>query len=135
LRSKFVLHCAPLVRDVVLTGLNRDELGALVFPDIAACRHLCSDLAADAPLQQVLSHPLLLARLQQHLDTLANTSTGSATRITRAYLMTEIPTVDTGEATDKGSLNCAAVLQRRAELVEQLYSDDSGTNPLQLRTT
>ena len=135
LRSKFVLHCAPLIRDVVLTGLNRDELGALVFPDIAACRHLCSDFAAAAPLQQVLSHPLLLERLQQHLDTLANTATGSATRITRAYLMIEIPTVDTGEATDKGSLNCAAVLQRRADLVEQLYSDDSGTNPLQLRAT
>lgn len=133
LRAKFVLHCAPLVRDVVLTGLNQDELGALVFPDIAACRHLCADLPADAPLQQVLSHPALRDRMQQHLDSLAAHATGSATRIQRIMLMVEIPTVDTGEATDKGSLNCAAVLQRRAELVDQLYSDNSGSNPLQLR--
>lgn len=133
LRARFVLHCAPLVRDVVLTGLNRDELGALVFPDIAACRQLCSDLPADAPLQQVLTHPLLRSRMQQHLDTLAASATGSATRITRAMWMVEVPTVDTGEATDKGSLNCAAVLQRRAGLVEQLYADGGASDGLQYR--
>ena len=135
LRAKFVLHCAPLVRDVVLTGLNRDELGALVFPDILACRQLCPHLPADAPLEQVLAQPQLRARLQQHLDTLAAQATGSATRIRRVMLMAQVPTVDSGEATDKGSLNCAAVLQQRAALVEQLYSDDSGSNPLQLRAT
>ena len=32
LRAKFIEHFAPLVRDVVIAGHGRDELGALVFP-------------------------------------------------------------------------------------------------------
>jgi feruloyl-CoA synthase len=122
LRSHIVLHCAPLVRDVVLTGLNRDELGALIFPDLPACRRLCPELPASASNDELLSQPTVRARFQQLIDELAATATGSASRVARAMVLAEAPTVDTGEATDKGSLNCAAVLERRAELVERLYA-------------
>ncbi len=123
LRTRTILHCAPLVRDVVLAGINRNELGALIFPDLPACRALCPDLAADAPIATLLSQPALRDRFQQWLDEMDRTATGGATRIARAMLMVEVPTVDTGEATDKGSLNCAAVLERRAALVERLYAE------------
>jgi feruloyl-CoA synthase len=36
-------------------------------------------------------------------------------------LMAEPPSLDAGEATDKGSINQRAVLTRRAALVEELY--------------
>ena len=29
-------------------GVDRDEIGALIFPDLGACRSACPDLAADA---------------------------------------------------------------------------------------
>ena len=37
-------------------------------------------------------------------------------------LMAEPPSLDAGEATDKGSINQRAVLARRAALVEELYA-------------
>ena len=47
LRAQFVDHCAPLVRDAVIAGVDRDDIAALVFPDVEACRKLAG-LAADA---------------------------------------------------------------------------------------
>ena len=38
LRAQFVDHCAPLVRDAVIAGADRDDIAVLVFPDIEACR-------------------------------------------------------------------------------------------------
>jgi feruloyl-CoA synthase len=38
-------------------------------------------------------------------------------------LMAEPPSLDAGEATDKGSINQRAVLARRAALVEELYAE------------
>ena len=40
LRARFVDPFAPFVRDVVFAGPDRDDLAALVFPDIEACRSL-----------------------------------------------------------------------------------------------
>ncbi len=37
-------------------------------------------------------------------------------------LLAEPPSLDAGEATDKGSINQRAVLARRAALVEELYA-------------
>jgi feruloyl-CoA synthase len=48
-------------------------------------------------------------------------STGSSNRIERAIVLKDLPSIDAGEITDKGSINQRAVLQRRADLVEHLY--------------
>jgi feruloyl-CoA synthase len=42
----------------------------------------------------------------------------------RVLVATEPPSIDANEITDKGYLNQRAVLERRAALVERLYSDD-----------
>ena len=42
--------------------------------------------------------------------------------------MAEPPSLDAGEATDKGSINQRAVLNRRAVLVEELYAPSPSTN-------
>jgi feruloyl-CoA synthase len=112
LRAKINSACSPLVQDVVITGHDRDRLGALVFPNAAACR----GLSADA----------LRARLQQTFDRLARDSTGSSTRIARALVMEAPPSIDASEITDKGSINQRAVLKNRASLVEQLYAEPPG---------
>jgi len=41
----------------------------------------------------------------------------------RAMLMTEPPSLDAGEATDKGSINQRTVLKNRAALVQELYDE------------
>jgi feruloyl-CoA synthase len=99
LRASFIEHFAPLVRDVVITGEGRSEVGALVF------------LAGKASVEELL----------KKLKSLP--STGSSNRIARALVLEEPPSLDAGEMTDKGSINQRAVLKRRAPLVDELYSD------------
>ena len=48
LRAQFVDHFAPLVRDVVIAGADRDDIAVLVFPDVEACRKLVGP-GGDAP--------------------------------------------------------------------------------------
>ena len=45
LRARFVAACAPLVRDVVIAGINRDEISALVILDLDGCRLINPTLA------------------------------------------------------------------------------------------
>ena len=52
----------------------------------------------------------------------ARTSTGSSNRVCRAILLGAPPSLDAGEMTDKGSINQRAVLERRADLVAELYA-------------
>jgi feruloyl-CoA synthase len=47
---------------------------------------------------------------------------GSSTHPVRLMVMTEPPSIDAGEITDKGYMNQRAVLERRAALVEELYA-------------
>lgn len=130
LRGRIIAAGAPFVQDAVITGLNRNEVGAMLFPT-AAVRTLAG-LPADAPLAQVLAHPAVLAHFQRVLDDLAAQATGSANRVARLMLLAEPPSIDRGEVTDKGSLNQRAVLQHRAALVETLH-DGSAPNILQPR--
>jgi feruloyl-CoA synthase len=124
LRAKIIAAGAPYVQDVVLTGINLKEVGALIFPT-QKVRQLAG-LAADAPLREVLDSAPVRGHFQQVLDTLAAASTGSANRIARAHLVSEPPSIDKGEVTDKGSINQRAVLKHRAELVDALHA---GTLP------
>jgi len=121
LRGKIIAAGAPYIQDVVLTGINLKEVGAMVFPT-AAVRKL-SDQPADASMHDVLDHPAVLAQFQSILDELAKTSTGSANRIARMCLLADPPTIDRGEITDKGSINQRAVLTHRADTVSKLHSD------------
>jgi feruloyl-CoA synthase len=41
----------------------------------------------------------------------------------RALVMSEPPSIDANEITDKGYINQRAVLERRAALVERLHAD------------
>jgi feruloyl-CoA synthase len=132
LRARFVDHCAPLVRDAVIAGLDRDDIAALVFPDIEACRKFAG-LPAEAPHAAVLADAGLRAEFQRRLDSLAQQSTGSSTRLCRIVLMTEPPSLDAGEATDKGSINQRAVLTRRAAFVEELYAATPAANVIALQ--
>jgi feruloyl-CoA synthase len=43
--------------------------------------------------------------------------------VERLLLLAEAPSMDAGEITDKGYVNQRAVLERRAELVAQLFAE------------
>jgi feruloyl-CoA synthase len=60
--------------------------------------------------------------LHARLEAFARSSTGSSNRVTRAIVLADPPSIDSGEMTDKGSINQRAVLARRADAVAELYA-------------
>jgi feruloyl-CoA synthase len=78
LRMAFIAHCAPLVRDVVLAGADRDEVAALIIPDLEACRKLAPDLAPDAPAAAVLGDARLRQKFAGLLTELSDPGRGTA---------------------------------------------------------
>jgi feruloyl-CoA synthase len=105
-RVKLIAAADPLIQDAVITGHDRNEVGALVFLSPAA-RELKADEIND--------------RLKKALKSLSLEG-GSSTHPTRVLIMTEPPSIDANEITDKGYMNQRAVLERRAALVEKLYA-------------
>lgn len=119
LRLAVLEALAPLARDAVVSGHDRDFVGLLIFPDIENCRRLAPDLSDT----ELIASETLRQAFAVRLVRLACSATGSSTRITRAVLLAEPPSIDDGEVTDKGSLNQRAVLTRRARSVADLYAD------------
>ncbi len=119
MRAKIIAAGAPYVQDVVITGINLKEVGALIFPT-QAVRQL-AQLTADASLSQVLESPAVQAHFKTVFEHLNKSATGSASRVARMHLLSEPPSIDKGEVTDKGSINQRAVLQHRASLVQQMH--------------
>jgi len=124
LRVAVVTSCTPLIQDAVLTGHDRDEIGLLVFPNIAALRIIVPDLADDAPIETLLSHSAVHQAIASGLKAHNERNPAGSRRIARALLMAEPPNIDANEITDKGYVNQRAVLDGRADLVERLYRDD-----------
>ncbi|MBX3273955.1 MAG: feruloyl-CoA synthase [Sandaracinaceae bacterium] len=107
LRVALVAACSPVVQDAVITGHDRDEIGALLFPSPIEWGR-----AAD-PRAVIL----------EGLRALDARAAGSSRAITRALVLDEPPSIDAGEITDKGYVNQRRVLERRAALVARLYDD------------
>jgi feruloyl-CoA synthase len=121
LRVKVLEACAPILQDAVITGADRAEIGVLAWPNVAACRQLLGD--PDGTLEALVEHPRILAHLRRGLEAHNTEHPASSTRITRALLMAEPPSIDQGEITDKGYINQRATLENRRELVEGLYGE------------
>jgi feruloyl-CoA synthase len=117
LRQALLAALAPLVQDVVIAGHDGDRHGAILFPDVAACREaLGTDLAGPA----LACHPKLIARLREGLAGYNAVHPTASTRIARAVVVPDPPDPARGEITDKGTLNQRACLAHRAALVQVL---------------
>jgi feruloyl-CoA synthase len=129
LRAKIIAEGDPFVQDVVVAGINRDDIGVLIFPRLDSCREL-SQLGATATNEQVLSAKPVRDFFQRSVDALFSSGTGSASRVARAMVMVEPPAIDRGEITDKGSINQRAVLLHRDAMVQRLYARDAVNDEL-----
>jgi feruloyl-CoA synthase len=115
LRPDLVAACSPYVFDMVITGQDKPFAGALIWPSPAGLATLGED-----PV------PKLVAALKQRLAAFNAASGGSSRRIGRFVVMTEPPSIDAGEITDKGYVNQRATLEHRHALVESLYANPPG---------
>jgi feruloyl-CoA synthase len=100
LRAHFLTWFAGVANEVVLAAPDRDYVGALIFPAPGATA----------------------AVVRTMLESFARRATGISTRVQRALLLQDPPSMDGGELTEKGIINQKAVLRNRAALVEELYA-------------
>ena len=113
LRVAGVAALAPLAQDIVVTGEGRNEIRFLIFPNVPACRSL-AELPEQAPIAEIVASEKVRAGIAAGLQKLRLQSGGSSSGYaTKALLLTEAPSVDAGEITDKGYINQSAVLRRR----------------------
>jgi feruloyl-CoA synthase len=123
LRAAVIAHFAPYVRDAVITGHGRADVGMLAVLDVDACRSLCGTIAADASLAHLAAHPAVRDCIAGGLATFAARASGSSTRVVRAVILDEPLSLDHQEVTDKGSINQRSILAHRARLVDDIYAD------------
>jgi feruloyl-CoA synthase len=106
LRVALIAAANPLVQDAVITGHDRNEVGALVFLNAVAAKGVDVREKLSAALKKL-------------------SGAGSSMHPKRLLVMSEPPSIDANEITDKGYMNQRAVLERRADLVEKLYSSST----------
>jgi len=94
----------------------------LVFPDWELCAE-AAGLDRAAPPAQITSSQALRAALQDRLEQLASTGTGSSNRIVAALLVESPPSHAAGELTEKGTVNGRALQRNRPELLAILFDD------------
>lgn len=123
LRVRAVGALSPFAQDVVVAGHGRDEIGLMIFPT-PALRNLANDHHGTMTGEQMAAHPEVRQRIAESLAAL-NQGQGSASRATRAVILSSPPDLGLGESTDKGYTNQRAVLELRAHEVVRLYSNDA----------
>lgn len=127
LRPDFVAACSPLIFDAVICGQDKDFATALVWPSPVTVEQYAK--AAGDPAKGFAALTSDLARKAAAFNA---SEPGSSRRIKRVLVMTEPPSIDAGEITDKGYVNQRLVISRRANLVQALYADPPGPGVIQL---
>lgn len=120
LRPDLVAACSPWVMDAVICGQDKPFIGALFWPSMAGMQTLAADAGPGTPLEK------LTTLLTEKLAAFNATAGGSSRRIGRFAIMTEPPSIDAGEITDKGYVNQRATLERRDALVKDIYANPPG---------
>lgn len=127
LRPDFVAACSPLIFDAVICGQDKDYATALVWPSPVTVEQYAK--AAGDPAKGFAA---LMADLGRKAAAFNAGEPGSSRRIKRVLVMTEPPSIDAGEITDKGYVNQRLVISRRAALVQALYAEPPGPGVIQL---
>jgi feruloyl-CoA synthase len=121
LRAELIDALQPYARDLVIAAPDGPWLGALVWLDEAAC--------AQAGGPEVW-RPALSRLLAAFNGRPAARMGGSSTRIKRLLPLCSPPSVDTGEVTDKRSINARRVLECRASDVARLYAEPADASAI-----
>ena len=120
LRPDLVAATSPYVLDAVIAGQDKPFATALFWPSAAGLQALAAAPGPGSAMDK------FAAILHQRLADFNASAGGSSRRIARALVMTEPPSIDAGEITDKGYVNQRATLERRDALVQALYDQPPG---------
>lgn len=116
LRLEVLVALSGIASDVVLTGADRNDIGVFIIPS--------SDSRASSDAKDIDGVLSIKSQEQEIKKRLASIGSSSSTRVARAMILSEAPSIADGEITAKGNINFRKLLNRRSALLERLYSDD-----------
>jgi feruloyl-CoA synthase len=119
LRVGALAAASPALQDAVVAGDNREFIGLLAWLNAAGCHKL---VGAQAPLAELACHAAVREHVRAALARWNAGRTGSSQRIARVLLLSDAPSIDGNEITDKGYINQRLALERRKAEVERLYA-------------
>lgn len=131
-RANVVSALSPYATDIVVTGENRSYIGALVWLNVAACQRLLPEDERNVSAEALVKMPVIRNAITEKLLSYNKDNPASSTRIERAIILTEPPSSEHNEITDKGYINQRAVLNRRADDVKQLYAEGAAGSVISL---
>jgi feruloyl-CoA synthase len=117
---------SPVFQDVVVCGHEGEEIGILAWLNVGACEQLVGDGEKPPEPASLVRAPEVLDVVRKGLARHNQANPAASTRITRVHVMTEPPSIDANEVTDKGYINQRAVVERRTALVQQLFAEPPG---------
>ena len=121
LRAQAVAAASPLIQDCVVCGQDKPFVALLAWPNFAAAKEICADTVRTTP-EEVVHSPNVKQFVRARFAAFNQAAGGTSGKVRRILLMTEPPSVDGHEITDKGYINQRATMERRAKLVELLYA-------------
>lgn len=127
LRAQLVQVLWPIVSDALICGINDDYVGALMWINRSAAEKV---IGTPLPITAggLANLPELRGIIHRKLSNHNTNNPGVSTRFARVTFLMEPPSIDAQEISDKGTINQAIALQRRADDVARIYSknpDDS----------
>lgn len=120
LRAQALAAASPLIQDCVVCGQDKPFVALLAWPSIAAAKEIAADTHRTTP-DEVVNSPKVRAFVKERFAAHNKAASGGSGKVKRVLLMTEPPSVDGHEITDKGYINQHATMERRKKLVDLLY--------------
>ena len=127
---EMALTADPLVRDVLVTGVERKYACALIFPEENTLRHMARmrGLNDQAPIEELYSHPQVVETYQSLLDH-ANQGVADYAQAKRFALINAELSIDNGLLTPTLKIRRTATAQQFEAEIEALYEASESAEP------
>jgi feruloyl-CoA synthase len=121
LRVALIAACSPVIQDMVICGEGRERIGVLAWLNPAGSAKVAG-LEPSASLTELASNERIRMHVTEAMKQWNARQTGLSTKIARAMLLPDTPSIDANEITDKGYINQRAALERRVAEISRLFA-------------
>lgn len=129
-RVKAVEAVDGALSDVVVCGLNREEIALLGFLNESWCRR---KTGRNVPLEDLATDEQVRTAVKDGLLDYNRKNPNAAARVARILLQKDMPKADAGEITEKGYINQGKVQALRAGDVERLFAKQPDAEIIEIK--
>ncbi len=128
LRTDLLSSSGPLIKDVVICGINQPYIGTLIWLDEDIARASLEQDGAGLSAEQLVRHPDIVERIRNAIQRFNSENPGGSRAVRRVRLIAEPLSETAGELTEKGSVNQRRVRETRAAEIMKLFEENNAEN-------